>query len=572
MAVSFRQAGTANASGVAPASVSVTTGSLIQSRAEADATDDCTVIVTVQKPFSSTLGDLTGWTKVKEGVSGSTANGADSGSVRVGVFVKVGAASSAVVALGALFGGTTDTATAAISTWQNATGIWDYGMIQEAIDNAYAANFSATAAAGLDLLTGDALIGCVALNSDNGSPTAIAITGLTGATLSGLQTRSNANTNTGNDSRCSLPEVFITAGSSNLAPTYSYTNASSTAGIVEFLRLREMNVISASGSGVGSGTINFIPNAVGTASGDGAGSATIVPNFTLSGTSQGNGIVSFVVPLSVSGTGPSSGSVTFSPAFSGTGSGDGSGSITISSGHILAGSGAGSGVVAFSPNLTLSGSGSGSGTGTAIPYSVLLGTGDGTGALNTFVPQLSLSGASEGQGIVNFMVPTAGSGSGNGSGVATFVPQFNIAGDSEGEGNAVLSNDSDIIGTGGGNGAGTATITSTTHAITAAGSGGGSGVIGLVPNIAVGGSSLGSGSGQVVPGILAPGTSVGNGSIVFVVNLLTAGDSIGTGTGTAVEPPTEVNFTISIGHPVEELGMSIGMPVPEETLSIGGWV
>ena len=240
MSVTLRGAGTPSVTGTAVASITTTVS------ASAGAAD-VTVLSVVVKPFSATIADtLTGFNKVLEFASGATANGADTGSTKTAYFIGYGVAASTVCAVGALLGGSPDTAACGCVTYTiPATSGWDVGLTRTGADDTNGANLSLTASGGLAVATGDILVGLLGINSDNGSPSGPSFGTLTGATVGALTTQQTAQNNVGNDCMLRIYDAAITAGTSNVAPIFTYTNASASAAGIIFIRLREITNIAA---------------------------------------------------------------------------------------------------------------------------------------------------------------------------------------------------------------------------------------------------------------------------------------------------------------------------------------
>jgi hypothetical protein len=228
MAISLRAVGTASSAtaNVNSVNVSTPTGTVV---------GDLAVLIVAAKPYNTAITTPSGWTKIGEGTNGTVAQGQDVGSVKIAMYVRTDV--GAGVATGNIGNTSGDTMSAMIVSYQKGAGeSWDYSVFTTGSDTTVGANFSATGAAGLDLVTGDWVVVGAAINSDAGTPTAATIAA-TGATFT-TNARQTVGVTTGWDSRGIIGDGAVTAGTSNVAPTLTYTNSSSTAGAVLFLRVR----------------------------------------------------------------------------------------------------------------------------------------------------------------------------------------------------------------------------------------------------------------------------------------------------------------------------------------------
>lgn len=232
MTIALRAAGTATSATAAVTAVNpaVPSGAVV---------GDLSVLSVYVKPYSTTLTDPSGWTKIGEHTNGTTASGTDTGSTKIAVYVKEDAA---VGAIGNIGQSGANTMGAVINVYSKTKSTWDYSSFTQGFDSSNGANYSATGDAGISVAAGDMVLASTAVNGDVGTLSAFAIAGMSGATLGTSTNRTNAAVTTGNDCRGVCDEVAITAGSSSSAPTYAYTNASSTSGTTMWLRLRETTV------------------------------------------------------------------------------------------------------------------------------------------------------------------------------------------------------------------------------------------------------------------------------------------------------------------------------------------
>ena len=224
------------------------------------ATTDLSVLTVWAKPYSTTITTPSGWTKIGEATNGTVASGTDLGSTKVAVYVKEGATAGAI---GNIAQSGADSMGAVIdSYWKPPNTAWDYSQFTTGGDTTNGANYSATGAAGIGVAALDVVLSATAVNGDIGTPSAFAIAGMSGVTLGPTSTRVNSATTTGNDTRGLVHDITVLTGSSSAAPTFTYTNASSTSGTTLFLRLRVTGAIVASPTGIASSETFGVPSAV----------------------------------------------------------------------------------------------------------------------------------------------------------------------------------------------------------------------------------------------------------------------------------------------------------------------
>lgn len=198
---------------------------------------DLSVLTVGAKPFSATITTPSGWTKIGEGTDGSVAQGVDTGSMKVAVYVKVGAVAGSSPAVTITGGSPTITVA---QTYSSTSGVWDTSQFTVGGDSSLGADYAATGAAGIDVATDDWVSASCALAADTGTISSPTIAGMSGATLGTVVQRTNQGSVTGNDMRLLVHDVPVTAGSSSSAPNFGFTNTSSTSGETLWLRLREV--------------------------------------------------------------------------------------------------------------------------------------------------------------------------------------------------------------------------------------------------------------------------------------------------------------------------------------------
>lgn len=235
MAIALRAAGTATLA-------AATATTLAPAVPAGTVAGDLSVLSVECKPYTTTITTPTGWTKIGEATNGTVANAADVGSTKIAMYVRENAP---VGAIPAITMATAGTACAVIHSYsKDAADNWDYSVFTSGGDSTNAANYSATGSA-IATTAADWIIAATAVNSDLGTVSAQAIGGLSGDTLSqsvrtaGVTGTGTGLVTTGNGSRLIVVDAAITAGSSSAAPTFTYTNASSTSGTTMWLRLRE---------------------------------------------------------------------------------------------------------------------------------------------------------------------------------------------------------------------------------------------------------------------------------------------------------------------------------------------
>lgn len=228
MTISLRAAGTATGATAAVTAVNpaVPAGAT---------TGDLSVLTVWVKPYNAMITTPTGWTKVGEHTNGTTVAGTDTGSTKVAVYVLEDAAPGAIGNIGQT---SANSMGAVVNTYARDEGAWNYAAFTQGFDATNAANHSATGDAGIGVAAGDWVLQSTAVNGDLGTPSAMAVGGMFGATLGAYVNRQSAAVTTGTDSRGIVGDIPVTAGSSTAAPTFTYTNASAGSGTTIWLRLR----------------------------------------------------------------------------------------------------------------------------------------------------------------------------------------------------------------------------------------------------------------------------------------------------------------------------------------------
>lgn len=176
--------------------------------------------------------------------NGTLVAGTDTGSNTIGMYYRIGTYSGPSITTS---GG--NSAGAAIVAYTTTLGDWDVAEAVVGSDTTVGSGISITGSAwGAAIASGDWVVGGFGGAGDNGTVTAAAIGGSSGATIGATNTRINQAVTTGLDSRLIVVDAPITAGSSTAAPTYTHTNAGSSTGHARLVRLREIATPAAIGT------------------------------------------------------------------------------------------------------------------------------------------------------------------------------------------------------------------------------------------------------------------------------------------------------------------------------------
>ena len=182
-----------------------------------------------------------GWTSLGQLEDGTGTFGVDTGTRRVGFFIKdtvTGSESGTTGAFGYTAGGATNS-TLRVSVFRVEVPA-GYSLDTAFVSGADTSNGTGYSAAASSSATLDAnrlvLIG-TAQNIDTGTVSAAAITA-TGITFGTLTNRATTAVTNGNDHRHILHSVPVSSGSGTVAPTFSYTISASGSGPTGFLVLR----------------------------------------------------------------------------------------------------------------------------------------------------------------------------------------------------------------------------------------------------------------------------------------------------------------------------------------------
>lgn len=198
-------------------------------------TGDLSVLTVAAKPYNTTITTPSGWTKIGEHTNGTTASGTDTGSMIVAVYVKESATPGAIGSIGQT---NANSMSAVVNTYMKAPGtVWNHSTFTQGFDAVHEANYSATGDAGLSVVTGNVIVASTAVNADLGTITAQAVGGMSGATLTATNSRTYGDITAGNDHSILVVDVVVRSGSSDSAPTFTYTNSSSTSGTTIWLKL-----------------------------------------------------------------------------------------------------------------------------------------------------------------------------------------------------------------------------------------------------------------------------------------------------------------------------------------------
>jgi hypothetical protein len=168
------------------------------------------VLVMIGKAYNHTA-SVSGWTPLVDYANGTTANGADVGSVHVQVWYK-------------LLDGT-ESGSVAVTLSANVASA-----------TSSAASNSATASTNPGLSANDLLLVVLGLPGDTSTPSSPAVSAM-GATFDPVNSLRNSVTNTGFDAGIQIALFPVLTGPSSAPPVYTWTGMS--AGAAAFVRLRE---------------------------------------------------------------------------------------------------------------------------------------------------------------------------------------------------------------------------------------------------------------------------------------------------------------------------------------------
>lgn len=225
MSIGFRAAGTV--------AETTTTALSVGAPAGVGSTDISFLVVTVKAYSTDVIVDPDGWAPLVNVVNGSTVSGADTGSVRVRVYTRLGTYGTTSVSLTA-----TPTIAQGVTVAYTKSGgdAWLTPFYGSGFDATDGANYSATGNATTGITTNNWALVFTGIDSDAGTLSALTIAE-TGAVIGASNTRVNTSTTTGDDSRIVVADAACTSGTGVAAPTFVFTNASSTSGSTGFIRL-----------------------------------------------------------------------------------------------------------------------------------------------------------------------------------------------------------------------------------------------------------------------------------------------------------------------------------------------
>ena len=181
-----------------------------------------------------------GWTSLGQFEGGTGTFGVDTGTRRVGFFIKdtvTGSESGTTGNFGYTAGSTNSTLRVTIHRVEVPAG---YSLDTEFVSGADTTNgtgYSAAASANATFDSNRLLLVGVAQNIDTGTLSSLSITA-TGITFGTLSSRSSTAVTNGNDHRHILYSVPVSSGSGTVAPTFAYTISASGSGPTGFLVLR----------------------------------------------------------------------------------------------------------------------------------------------------------------------------------------------------------------------------------------------------------------------------------------------------------------------------------------------
>jgi hypothetical protein len=223
---------------------------------------DVHVMFVGAKPYNAAIGTPTNWTPITntDGTNGTTANGADVGSVVVKSFYRIWQSGDTATPSSAITSG--NTALGVIHRFRPTAGSSiDTPVGQKGFDVSSGTNYAATMGADIGITANDAVVSYTYLpgnNSTFGTPTLSA----TGVTF-GVVTENPATEGTtagGLDCEASASTALPSAGPSSTAAVVGWTLSVAQTGMSNLIRIRE-TVIPASGF-IGAGFVQLNGNNV----------------------------------------------------------------------------------------------------------------------------------------------------------------------------------------------------------------------------------------------------------------------------------------------------------------------
>lgn len=188
-----------------------------------------------------TITTPSGWTLIGTVTNnGTLAAGGDTGSNTIGMYYRTDSGYSApnIQSVNA------DSMSSAIVVFRSskvaAGGSWDVANSTTGSDTTSGANISITGGGSIGVSAGDMVLAVASASGDAGAPSALTIGGMSGATLMQDNTPIARDVSTGLDSCEIITYNYVISGSSTSAPTFTYTNASSTTAHGMFLRIRDV--------------------------------------------------------------------------------------------------------------------------------------------------------------------------------------------------------------------------------------------------------------------------------------------------------------------------------------------
>lgn len=193
----------------------------------------------ITKPDTATIRTPTGWIPLGQAAGGAGTTGIDVGPMRAALFGKI------------LSGSESGTVTVTIDNGNSSQGVIDIynstvgfdvaAMIAGAwgADTASDTSWSAACGFGLNLGTGDLVVGLSACASNTSATITSQALSATGATFGAVANARTGSTNNGNDCLLETFDFPVSSGSSNVAPTYTATHGAANTGVTVMSRLRE---------------------------------------------------------------------------------------------------------------------------------------------------------------------------------------------------------------------------------------------------------------------------------------------------------------------------------------------
>ncbi len=203
------------------------------------AAGDGIVVMAGGKPFSATIDTPAGYTALGEITNGTTASGADTGSVKLATFFKtaVGSETGTLTVTSSA-----DTLWVVVCRYTNTPGASWVTALATGTDTTANTTWSVAYSSNPGITNGDYLVLGGAVSTDLAVTWSILALAATGATLGSPTVRQSPRVTTGNQCGGTVASSLCTAGTASASPTWTATLSLATnqAGSGALLRLREL--------------------------------------------------------------------------------------------------------------------------------------------------------------------------------------------------------------------------------------------------------------------------------------------------------------------------------------------